>query len=66
VIALDARRLGRLPVAIGVASGENKVRPMLGALRAGVIRTLVTDTATAEAVAALDAATPTPSTGGPA
>jgi DNA-binding transcriptional regulator LsrR (DeoR family) len=66
VIALDARRLGRLPVAIGVASGENKVRPMLGALRAGVIRTLVTDIATAEAVAALDAATPSPSTGGPA
>ena len=66
VIALDARRLGRLPVAIGVASGENKVRPILGALRAGVVRTLVTDIATAEAVVALDAATPTRSTGGTA
>jgi DNA-binding transcriptional regulator LsrR (DeoR family) len=65
VIALDARRLGRLPVAIGVASGENKVRPILGALRAGIVRTLVTDVATAEAVVALDEATLTPSAGGP-
>ena len=47
--------LGRVPVAIGVASGEAKVRPILGALRAGVVRTLVTDVATAEAVVALDA-----------
>jgi len=55
VIAFDARRLGRVPVSIGVASGESKVRPILGALRAGVVRTLVTDVATAEAVAKLDA-----------
>ena len=54
VIAFDARALGRLPVSIGVGSGEGKVRPILGALRAGVVRTLVTDVATAEAVAALD------------
>jgi DNA-binding transcriptional regulator LsrR (DeoR family) len=60
VIALDARRLGRVPVAIGVASGDAKVRPILGALRAGVVRTLVTDVATAEAVVALDEATLTP------
>ena len=40
---------------IGVASGESKVQPILGALRAGVVRTLVTDVATAEAVVALDA-----------
>jgi DNA-binding transcriptional regulator LsrR (DeoR family) len=57
VIAFDARRLGRVPVAIGVASGEGKVRPILGALRAGVVRTLVTDVGTAEAVLALDDAT---------
>ena len=42
------------PSSIGVASGESKVRPILGALRAGVVRTLVTDVATAEAVVALD------------
>jgi DNA-binding transcriptional regulator LsrR (DeoR family) len=65
VIAFDARRLGRVPAAIGVASGESKVRPILGALRAGVVRTLVTDVATAEAVVALDEATlsPAPSHG---
>jgi DNA-binding transcriptional regulator LsrR (DeoR family) len=57
VIAFDARRLGRVPAAIGVAAGEPKVRPILGALRAGVVRTLVTDVATAEAVVALDEAT---------
>ena len=57
VLAFDARGLGRVPVAIGVAAGEGKVRPILGALRAGIVRTLVTDVATAEAVVELDAAT---------
>ncbi len=65
VIALDARRLGRIPAAIGVASGEGKVRPILGALRAGIVRTLVTDVATAEAVVALDDATLAPAGGQP-
>ena len=55
VIAFDARRLPGVPVSIGVASGEAKVRPILGALRAGIVRTLVTDVATAEAVVSLDA-----------
>jgi DNA-binding transcriptional regulator LsrR (DeoR family) len=64
VIALDARRLRRIPVAIGVAAGESKVRPILGALRAGMIRSLVTDVATAEAVVALHLAT-SPADGGP-
>ena len=54
VVGFDARALGRVPVSIGVAAGESKVRPILGALRAGVVRTLVTDVATAEAVVALD------------
>ncbi len=58
VIACDARSLGRVPVSIAVASGPGKVRPILGALRAGIVRTLVTDVATAEAVAALAEATP--------
>ena len=61
VLAFDARTLGRVPTSIGVAAGESKVRPILGALRAGVVRTLVTDVTTAEAVVALDAATPAPS-----
>ena len=63
VIAFDARRLGRVPVAIGVASGETKVRPILGALRAGIVRVLVTDIATAESVVALDEATLKPAGG---
>lgn len=54
VIAFDARRLGGVPTSIGVAAGEGKVQPILGALRAGALRTLVTDVATADAVAALD------------
>ena len=63
VLAFDARALGRVPASIGIGAGESKVRPILGALRAGVVRTLVTDVATAEAVVALDAETLAPSTG---
>jgi len=63
VIAFDARRLPRVPVSIGLASGEAKVRPILGALRAGLVRTLVTDVATAEAVVALDASGSTVTSG---
>jgi DNA-binding transcriptional regulator LsrR (DeoR family) len=54
VIAFDAQALARVPVSIGVACGETKVRPILGALRTGVVRTLVTDVETAEAVVGLD------------
>jgi deoxyribonucleoside regulator len=57
-IAYDARELGRIPVRIGVAGGPAKVRPILGALRGGLFTTLVTDQRTAEAVAALDGASP--------
>ena len=39
---------------IGVAGGQAKVRPILGALRAGSMTTLVSDVRTAEAVVALD------------
>lgn len=55
VVAFDARALGRVPVSIGVGAGERKVRPILGALRSGAVRTLVTDVATAEAVVDLAA-----------
>jgi deoxyribonucleoside regulator len=53
-IAFDARDLGRIPVRIGVAGGPGKVSPILGALRGGMLTTLVTDQATADAVLALD------------
>ena len=55
VLAFDARPLGRVPVSIGVGAGERKVGPILGALRSGTVKTLVTDVATAEAVVAMDA-----------
>lgn len=55
VLAFDARQLGRVPVSIGVAAGARKVDPILGALCSGVVRTLVTDVETAEAVAATGA-----------
>jgi len=52
-IAFDARELHRVPAAIGVASGPGKVEPILGALRSGAVRTLVTDLDTAAAVLGL-------------
>jgi DNA-binding transcriptional regulator LsrR (DeoR family) len=65
VLAFDARQLGRVRTSIGVAAGPSKVQPILGALRTGVVRTLVTDVATAEAVVALDGATLTATSGRP-
>ncbi len=53
-IAFDAAELRRVPVTIGVAGGASKVAPILGALRAGIVTTLVTDAQTAEAVLAAD------------
>ena len=53
-IGFDARDLGRVPVRIGVAGGAGKVRPILGALRGGLVTVLVTDARTAEAVLVLD------------
>jgi len=57
-IAFDARALSRVPTTVGVAEGPAKVAPILGALRAGIVNTLVTDVRTAEAVVALDDAEP--------
>jgi len=56
-IAFDARDLARIPSRIGVAGGPAKVAPILGALRGGMLTTLVTDEPSAEAVIALDTAT---------
>ena len=53
-IAFDARELGRVPIRIGVAGGIAKTKPILGALRGGMLTALVTDQSTAEAVLALD------------
>lgn len=64
ILAFDARGLAQVPTSIGIGAGDSKVRPILGALRAGIVRTLVTDVGSAEAVLALDAAEPTDG-GGP-
>jgi deoxyribonucleoside regulator len=53
-IAFDAPDLARVPHAIAIAGGATKVAPILGALRAGIAGSLVTDVATARAVLALD------------
>ena len=52
--ACELTHLPRVPIAIGVAGGPSKVGPVLGALRAGIMNTLVTDVRTAEGVLALD------------
>ncbi|HEV8545137.1 MAG TPA: sugar-binding domain-containing protein [Candidatus Limnocylindrales bacterium] len=53
-IAFDARRLDRIPMRFGIAGGPAKVRPILGALRAGALTALVSDVRTAEAVLELE------------
>ena len=58
MIAFEAARARRRPGARSASrAGERRSAPILGALRAGVVGTLVTDVATAEAVVALDDAT---------
>ncbi len=66
IIAVDPGALGRVPVTIAVAAGSSKVVPLLGALRTGIIRILVSDVATAEAVIEEDRRAPASSRGGPA
>jgi deoxyribonucleoside regulator len=53
-VAFDARELQHVPMTIAVAGGLSKVRPILGALRSGAVKVLVTDVRTAEAVVDLD------------
>ena len=50
VIGISLKQLQAIPEVIAIAGGMEKVRALLGALRGGYIKTLVTDTATARAV----------------
>jgi DNA-binding transcriptional regulator LsrR (DeoR family) len=50
VIGVSLEQLRAIPEVIAIAGGLEKVRALLGALRGGYIKTLVTDTATAQAV----------------
>ncbi len=50
LIALDWEDLLRIPYVVAMASGPEKVNPILGALRGRICHCLVTDTATAQQV----------------
>ena len=52
VIGINLDQLKAIPEVIAIAGGMEKVRAILGALRGGSIRTLITDTRTAQAVLA--------------
>ena len=54
VLALELDELRAIPVRVGVAEGREKVAGVLGAVRGGIVDTLVTDSATACAVLELD------------
>ena len=54
MLAVPVDALRRLNGVFAVAAGSGKARPILGALRTGVIDVLVTDRHTAEAVLQLD------------
>ncbi len=50
VMSVDAPMLMRIPVRLGVACGQAKTLPVLGALRSGLVNALVIDEATAASV----------------
>jgi deoxyribonucleoside regulator len=50
LVTINKDDLTSIPLRIGVAGGQGKVAPILGALRAGYINYLVTDSDTAKAV----------------
>lgn len=52
VIGINLDQLKSVPEVIAIAGGAEKVRAVLGALRGGYIKTLITDTTTARAVLA--------------
>lgn len=52
VIGIDLSDLRNIPEVIAVAGGIEKVRALIGALRGGYIKTLISDTSTARAILA--------------
>lgn len=48
VVGIELADLGRIPTVIGVAVGPEKAAPIVGALRGGYVRVLVTDAPTAK------------------
>jgi DNA-binding transcriptional regulator LsrR (DeoR family) len=50
MIAVSTEQLRAAPLVIGLAAGETKVTSIIGAARAGLVKALITDTRTAEAI----------------
>jgi DNA-binding transcriptional regulator LsrR (DeoR family) len=59
MVALDLSQLRAVPLAVGVASGVKKARAILGAVRGGYVKSLITDDVTAMEVLALAGAVTT-------
>jgi DNA-binding transcriptional regulator LsrR (DeoR family) len=53
LISLTLDEMRQIPITMAVLLGEEKVRPLLGALRTGAVSVVVTDEATARAVLSL-------------
>lgn len=52
MIGVSVAQLRAVPLSVGLAVGEAKVRSIIGAARSGMVKRLITDIATAEAVLA--------------
>lgn len=50
LVALPPHEVAKIPVTIGIASGAEKVQPIIAALNGGYLNSLVTDEQTAEAI----------------
>lgn len=50
LIAIPIEDIRKVPCSIGIAAGHQKATAVLGALRSGLINTLITDTTTARAI----------------
>jgi deoxyribonucleoside regulator len=57
MVAIDLDQFRAVPLVVGVASGKQKARAILGAVRGGYIKSLVTDDATAKELLRLAQAT---------
>lgn len=53
IITINSQDLRSIPLRVALASGEYKVKPVLGALRAGFINVLITDQKTARGILSL-------------
>ena len=54
LVTIDAETLRRAPLRLGIAAGHTKAKPILGAMRAGLINALVTNETAASLVLQLE------------